>query len=377
MEERKEKIRCPHCRIETPGYGIYCIWCGERIVKPKKQRPLATPVPVPVQLPSGRWSGQLMVKGKRIRVTEDTEREYYAKARAMKDGLILAANTAPRMTVGEAVDAFIESRDAVLSPATIRAYKSYRKNHFQAVMAKDIHGTIDWQRAVNDEAKTTKGKTLSNAWHLILSALTAQGVEAPAATLPRVVRASRPWLDYEQIQTFLAAVKGKDCELAALLALHGLRRSELLALTADKVDLKKKTIRVEGAAVFNSDGELVDKAENKSDKSRRVVHIEIPRLEDLVKGKAGKLVTKKPGAIYYEINKVCEAAGLPTVGIHGLRHSFASLCHHLGWSIEATKREGGWSTSRTVQEIYTHLAAQDLDDAVVKMREFYEGKKRA
>lgn len=376
MELPKVEVKtCPHCKNPTPVYSIYCCMCGERVAKPKRIRSMELAVPKPTQQASGRWRAQLMLDGKRVSVTADTEQEYYIKARAIKAGLIEARGQAPKMTVGAAVDEYIASKDKVLSPSTIRAYKSYRKNRFPKLMDKDIRSGINWQKAVNDEAGKVGSKTLSNAWHLILAALDAQDLdELPEVTLPRVVKANRPWLDYEQIQDFLEAVKGKDCELPALLALHGLRRSELLALTADKVDLSKRTIRVEGAAVIDETGALVEKKQNKTQSSRRVVHIVIPRLEELLKGKTGKLVTTKPNTSYVQINRICEEAGLPKVGVHGLRHSFASLAYHLDWSEAATMREGGWSNSKTVHEIYTHLSRQDEDEAVRKMREFYGEK---
>jgi len=377
MELPKVEVKyCPHCKNVTPVYSIYCCMCGELIRQPKRMRSMELAVPKPVQMSSGKWRAQLMQDGKRISITAETEKEYYVKARAIKAGLIEQKKAAPKMTLGAAIDEYIESKSNVLSPSTIKGYKSIRENRFQSLMGRDIRSGINWQRAVNDEAATLKGKTLSNAWHLVLASLTAQGVEAPDVALPRIVKAERPWLDYEQIQAFLKAIEGKDCELPALLALHGLRRSELLALTADKVDLEKRLIRVEGAEVYNDAGQIVAKDQNKTSSSRRVVHIVIPRLEELLQGKTGKLITTKPNTSYVQINKVCEAAGLPLVGVHGLRHSFASLAYHLGWSEAATMREGGWSNSKTVHEIYTHLAAQDADEAVRKMREFYGEKGR-
>ena len=67
------------------------------------------------------------------------------------------------------------------------------------------------------------------------------------------------------------AVCGKDCELPALLALHGLRRSELLALTADKIT--GDMITVSGSMVFNANGQLVLKSTNKNETSQRTVCI--------------------------------------------------------------------------------------------------------
>jgi len=364
---------CPHCKFVTPVYSIFCCMCGERVKKEKRTRSMQMPVPAPRQLRSGSWTAQLMMDGKRVSITAETEEEYYIKARAIKAGLIEASKQEKKISVGAALDEYIESKSNILSPSTIKGYKSVRANRFQGIMLKDVRSGINWQKAINDEAAHAEAKTVSNAWHLVQAAVRAQGVEVPEMALPKIAKSDRPWLDYEQIQVFLKAVKGQPCEMAALLALHGLRRSELLAMTAEKINLDKGTMQVEGAKVYGDGGTLVDKKLNKTASSRRTVHIMIPRLEELVKGKKGVLVTTMPNTSYVQINRVCEAAGLPKVGVHGLRHSFASLAYHLGWSEAATMREGGWTNSKTVHGIYTHLAAQDLDADALKMRQFYAG----
>ena len=42
------------------------------------------------------------------------------------------------------------------------------------------------------------------------------------------------------------------------------------------------------------------------------------------------------------INKICHAMGLQSVGIHGLRHSFVSLAYHLGVPEKIVMEIGGW-----------------------------------
>ncbi len=125
--------------------------------------------------------------------------------------------------------------------------------------------------------------------------------------------------------------------------------------------------------VVNDEGELVEKATNKTKSSQRTVHIVIPRLETLMREHtdSGLLITVHPHTIRKQINAICEKNGLPLVGVHGLRHSFASLAYHLGWSEMTVMQEGGWSNTQTVHNIYTHLAAQDKNDDIDRMKAFY------
>lgn len=362
-------MKCKYCKAtDLPDHSRFCPWCGKKLQADAAE----IKVPPPKQLPSGTWFNRITVDGERVSVSAATQEEYFTKARAAKAGLIDVKKALPKMTVGDAVDKFIESNSKILSPSTIKAYKSYRKHRFQKLMGRDVGSKINWQAAVNEECVDCSAKTVANAWRLITVSLRAQGREVPAVALPKLSKAERPWLDYEQIQAFLKAVNGQDCELPALLALHGLRRSELLALTADKVDLEKELITVSGASVYNDKGEFVQKETNKNASSQRTVHIVIPRLLALLEGADGLLVTTKPNTTYVQVNRVCEAVGLPKVGVHGLRHSFASLAYHLGWSEATTMREGGWSNSKTVHEIYTHLAAQDANEDIKRMKDFYK-----
>jgi integrase len=195
------------------------------------------------------------------------------------------------------------------------------------------------------------------------------------------VRNEKGWLDSDQIKIFIEAIKGQPCEIPALLALSSLRRSEIFGLKWDDIDFKNKTIHVNGAIVFNADQKLVYKPTNKNSSSNRVIPIMIPELlAALQKNKKqnGPVVTCFPNTLCSQINRVCAANNLPQVGVHGLRHSFASLGYHLGMNEMEVMRIGGWSDFDTMRKIYTHLAEADKQKAENKMAAFYKNanKKR-
>lgn len=362
-------MKCKSCKRDIPDNAIFCCWCGEKQIKARKKKDEIN-VPKPRQLPSGAWTVQLRAEGQSV--TEATEALCVARAKAIRAGFIEAKSTAPKITVADAVQKYIDKRRAVLSPATIKGYETVKETRFLSVADKDIYA-VDWQEAINAETELCGAKTLCNAWGVIRPALRLAGMDVPEVTLPQRAKKELPWLDYEQIKVFLDAVQGSSGELGALLALHSLRRSEILALTAGKIDRQNQTIRVEGAVVRGSDG-MVEKATNKSSASCREVPIMIPRLlklipEDMPAGE--KLITYKAGALYDKVNRVCVKAGLPKVGVHGLRRSFASLAYHLKWDMLTTMRIGGWDDESVVKEIYTKLAAKDVDKNVKKMRKFY------
>jgi integrase len=309
----------------------------------------------------------------RVYISANSEEEYYAKAMAAKTAQIEIKKAAPRITLGTAIDTYINDNDQVLSPSTINAYKSYRNTRFNNYMDEDI-ALINYQRMVNDECRKVAPKTVHNAYRLVTASLRHANAEVPAVNLPKKSKPERPWLDYTQIQKFIVAIKGKPYELGALLALNGLRRSEILHLTSDDVDTERGIIHVRGASVVGEGNKLIDKDTNKTTSSSRDVNIVIPRINDLIANKNGRLITTNPTTLYGSINDVCRSAGLPEVGVHGLRHSFASLAYHLRWSEATTMREGGWSDPAVVHRIYTHLANQDANEDIKSMQDFYSSK---
>ncbi len=275
-----------------------------------------------------------------------------------------------RLTLTEAIDNYIETKSNILSPSTIRGYRYVQKSHFQEVMDAPLQDISNWQELVNHEAREYSAKTVKNCFNLICSILRDNGMPVPKINLPQVVKNELPWLSYDQIPTFLAAIQGSPCELEALLALHSLRRSEILALT--KANCSDGIIRVRGSAVVGEDGKLEFKITNKNTSSNRDVPIMIPRLQELIDlAPDGRLIRQGLTAPRQQINRICAANNLPEVGIHGLRRSFASLAYHLGLSERETMDMGGWSDRNTMHNFYIKLDQQERVKSVNKMSDFY------
>lgn len=365
-------MKCRKCKAEIPDelHFAFCGYCGEKLVREKKKK---GEVRIPKAVQHGnKWHIDLRKEG--VLVIENTEAEAKAKAIAIRAGVIDAAKKPKALTLRDVLEKYIESRRNVISPSTLVGYKSIVKNRFRAYMEQPLSAITDWQRVINDEALICTPKTVKNAWGLVAPAIEAAGVEMPNITLPKAAPKDPVYLTPEQIKTFIAALKGHPVEIAALLGLHSLRRSEIAALDWSNVNLKKRTIKVSGAVVPGEDWTLVEKPTNKNKTSTRIVPIMIPELYDAlnaVENKTGKVVNCYISTIYDWVNKICEENDLPRLGVHGLRHSFASLAYHLRMSEQAAMQIGGWSDYATMRKIYTHLSAQDLGEAQNKMAEFY------
>lgn len=324
-------------------------------------------VPTARQLPSGRWNVQLRIDGKSISITEDKENIAIAKAMAIKQGLLKSKpSSRSALTLSQAMSEYIAQRENILSPATIAGYHVIRRNRFKTlhnVKVSDISQTR-WQKAVNAEATKISAKTLKNSAMFVQTVIAETTGERLTARLPQVVPNDLPWLTPEQIPTFLEAIKGSKYEIPALLALSSLRQSEIVALKRMNVDTDKGLIHVRGSAVRADDGTLVQRKENKNSSSRRTVPFLIPQLKDAILrtdySPDDYIYPHYSNVLRLNINRTCAAAGLPEVGIHGLRRSFASLCYHLGVSEAVTMIAGGWSDIHTMRKIYTKVSEEDL-----------------
>lgn len=354
-------MNCKYCKREIEDDSVFCRFCGERVQRKRKSKDEINVAP-PKITPSGKYRGRVMVSGSRVWITEDTEAAYYIRARAVKAGMIEQANKAPKDTLGELIDRFIKDNEAVLSPSTVRSYKGIRKTRFSSYMDEPVT-RIPWQTMISVESGEVSAKTVKNAWRLVTAAMKYAKIAPPIVNLPKSVHAERAFLDFEQIQKLLPAILDDPCEVVFLLALHSLRLSEILAL--DSVD--GSMIRVRGATVRGVSG-LIRKELNKTDLSRRDIPVMIPRLYDLLDSLP---VVVSGTMINAHLRAACMAAGLPDITLHCLRHSFASLAYHLKWTEKSTMQVGGWSTPDVVHDIYTHLAAQDVNDDIERMRDFY------
>ena len=247
------------------------------------------------------------------------------------------------------------------------------------MMKSDVYTTTDeqWQAAIRREAKGKSPKYIANVWGMLSAAILESTGKKPRVNLPAKEKNERPYLEPDQITKFVEAVKGDPVEIAALLALSSLRRSELRALTWDCINFDKKTITVKGAAVYAGKEEgLVYKKQTKTATSHRIVPM-IPPLEEALRAAehtSEYIVTIGGTCLLKRINAVCSANGLPEVGVHGLRHSFASLAYQLQIPEKIAMEIGGWADDGTMRKIYTHLAQKDIAERAKDFSNFFTQK---
>lgn len=336
-------------------------------------------VPEPRKLQSGTWFIQLRLGGVSVPVSATTKKECIRQAQLIKAEHQSGKNkvrSKSSVTVRDMMQNYIDSLPDDTSPATIRGYDIILRNRFQTAADKSPDN-VDWQAVIEAESKKYSYKTLKNSWGFLCSCFRYACYPIPSITFPKQKKksAERPFLQPDEILKVLPLLKGRKYEIPALLALHSLRRSEIMALQYEDIDFKSCTISVHGATVQDKNNQLVKKDTTKTLSSTRTVPIMIPQLKDAVirSGKtSGPIWSGTPCGLYRTMEDVCNQLDIPNVGSHGLRHSFASLAYHLGMSELEAMEIGGWSDYQTMRKIYTHLSSIDRKKAENKMAEFYK-----
>lgn len=341
-------------------------------------------VPKARKLPSGSWFIQLRLGGESVPVTAATEKACVREATAIKAEYLAGKRPpkpeAPSLTLTAAIDEYIKQKSNTLSPSTIRGYRTIQRNRFKTTMPRQVNtiAPAEWQGIVNAEAGHTSPKSLRNAFFLVKTvARHTCGVELPSVTMPGLIPAKKEFLEPDQIRVFVAAIKDTPYAVPALLALSSLRSSEIAALRWENISTDPQFIQVSGAVVRDENDHPVYKAQNKNATSARKIPVLIPELSEAIRRERkpeGPVLTITPNRFRDGINRVCIKNGLPKVGVHGLRHSFASLAYHLQMPEKIAMEIGGWADAGTMHRIYTHIAQSDLKRYQDAIKGFYSGE---
>ena len=195
------------------------------------------------QLPSKKsWRITEMRRGVRVRITLDHKPSDREAKDLIEKRLGIVNDTTP---FKRAAETYIESKSNILSPSSIRGYRSIvghlPDNFLNAPLNKINKPTL--QILVNQLSSQYKPKTVRNTSAFVMSVLKFFDIEIKSPTLPpKEVK-----IDYipteDDIKQILAKVKGTKYEVPFALGTLGLRRSEICAL--EKEDLNGNYVTAE------------------------------------------------------------------------------------------------------------------------------------
>lgn len=351
-------------------------------------------MPKAKKLPSGNWraraydftdaDGKIHMKSFTAPTKKEAEyraAEYAAHKKALK-------KDPAALTVGEAIEKYIELSSPALSPSTAHRYQLMREHAFPELMKKPAR-SLDAeavQLAINEECRRiSKGKALSpktvaNEWGLVSSALkTVCGISFPVK-LPSRQRGRH--IELPDPAEVMAAVRGSEIELPVMLALWlSFSMSEVLGLTAadvvgDVISINQVKIYM-GSERFEKDTAKVD--------TRKRTHKLPPYLMSLIKnteayqkyaetGENGPLVPFTDYNIRYRFDACLKAANVQRVTFHQLRHMNASVMLALNVPDKYAMERGGWKTPHTMKSVYQHTLSKERLQVDAAVNAYFEAR---
>ncbi len=330
-------------------------------------------LPKAKKLPSGSWNINVMVGGNRVSVTRDTEKECVAAAAAVKAGLLQQAKP-DSMTLGAAIDKYIELKTPVLSPSTITGYKRIRKNLMQDLMGISLKSITQEkiQRSVNTMSKDHSPKTVRNAHGLLSAVLDQYRPEMRLrTTLPQKQKKEISIPTEDEMSVILKNCVGTRMELPIMLAMWlGLRASEIRGLTWDSV---------QGDYIHIKQAVVLDEAGRETVKTTKTVsgdrYIKAPRyILDLIERQPridDHIVQMTGQAMYKAFSRLCEKWGLRHFRFHDLRHASASVSLMLGVPDKYSMRRMGHSTDNMLKTTYQHTLRQKEDQYADEINRYF------
>lgn len=349
----------------------------------KKNRAIAAKLskPSPVELPSGKWRCQVMINGRRVSIVEDDPKTAHTKAVAMREGYLEVSNI-ETATLGVAAAQYIKDRENILSPPTIKGYKIIVDRHcleLQKKKVKDIR-EMDLQAEIGKLSATLSVKSVKNIIGFYISVITMyKPINQKRLNYGQRQKVEHAYLEEDEIVKIISAAVGDWMEVPILLALWlGMRRSEICGLAWESVDFQKKKISITQTKLVNSDGDYEIVSRTKTRGSRRTIDcpdyilLKLEALQPDEAKRTGPIFKMYPNAIYRGLKRVSEKAGVKFVGVHGLRHTNATVMASLGLVDKAIMARGGWSSDRVLKDVYEHLFSRDKSDADQALNEYFE-----
>lgn len=283
------------------------------------------------------------------------------------------------MTVREAVQHYINVKNNVLSPATVKGYDVILRNRVPSIMDISISRLTlsDIQEAINKEAAQLSPKTVRNTNGLIKASIE---LVAPSfkysVTLPQKVITEIEIPTEEEVKKLFLAAKGRRIETPLYLgAMCGLRRSEIFALKWENVDLKNGAIDIIAAEVIDINNKLVRKVPKKT-KSHRRIKAPKPVIEHLKSlERTSDKVTRyiNVNDITEEFSKLEVRAGIPHYRFHDLRHYTASVMLMLNVPKKYVSDFLGHASERMVDTVYGHIMRDKKDNLLDTVNTYFCG----
>lgn len=276
----------------------------------------------------------------------------------VKAQLRSAQNVSKDLTVEQAFSCYIDSRDNILSPSTIKGYNIIKNARLQLIKDIPISKLTlnDVQKAVNHDSVRLGRKSIKSAVSLLNTVLEINGVELDLKKISFPQKKPKK-LELPSADAVLKVIIGSELELPCLLAMWlSLRISEVRGLQFRDISADGKYISVCRAKIYLGNKDVL-RDQNKTVESTRTNSLP-PYILNLInavphQSDSDFIVDLKYEYIRKHFKQLMNDNGFD-ITFHKLRHLFATTLNDLGVPSEYIQKLGGWSTDVVMKSVYTH-----------------------
>lgn len=234
---------------------------------------------------------------------------------------------------------------------------------------------ITYQQLINDYAETHERQTTMDFHHQLKGAIldaVDDGLIARDPTRKVIIKGKSPndkkkkYLSRYELQKLLTSLdlnSGLNMDwLILLIAKTGMRFSEAIAVTPMDFDFTHQTLSVNKTWDYKGEGGFQPTKNKSSVRKIRLDWQTVGQFYAIVRelNDTAPIFVSKEKKIYNStlndvLERHCKAVGIPTISVHGLRHTHASLLLFDGVSIASVAQRLGHSSINTTQKTYLHI----------------------
>ncbi len=356
-----------------------------------------------LQRKDGRYYSNITVNGKLKTIYGNTPEEVKLKKRAavaaIDNGTYLKPET---MKLKKWLTIWLEEYCGGIKPGTLRAYKNSVNQHITPGIGElklSQLTPIHIQTFINslDRDGELSAKSIKNI-HGVLHKALDQAVRieylrtnpADRTILPKVQREEILPLqrteERDEIADFLAAIQGDSFEPIFYMALRtGMRLSEILGLSWQRIDFKKGTIRIDRQLSWKwKDNDNRDLVTTKNGKARvikpapmvmnRLKAERAAQIEKRLKAGTGwvnnldLVFTYDDGSpipqttVEHRFRRICESIGVKK-RFHDLRHTYATESIRLGIDLKTISATLGHYSVAFTMDVYAAYTEQAMNES--------------
>lgn len=335
-------------------------------------------MPTAKQLPSGTWR-VLVYVGQ----TPDHKNKYESfTAPSRKEAEFLAAqwslrrNTRPEdLTVSEALARYIDGNEPVLSPSTVKKYRSMARTHFSQLNNITLRHltSAKAQSWISALSRSISPKTVSCVYGLLTATLSQLAPDLILhVKLPRRVPKELDIPTPEDVALLIAEAPDDFKAVLVIASSMGLRRGEISALTWS--DVRDGALYISRSYVQGTDKIWILRPP-KTNAGVRSIPIPPAALPCLTPppdaDPAGRIIPLTPDAITRRFERLTARLGM-SYHFHALRHYYDSILLTLGVPDKYIMARMGHATPSMTKQVYQHVMQHKDDQITLAINDYFK-----